>query len=292
MPGKPNPTGSATLAADSLARGKNQTPQQRIANHNEKRRKSAMRQTGTPGPGAYTPARPAAVHGGASSSGKSSSSTAGTAAFASKSKRGFNNTKYDDVNGDPGAYDPDVLKNLAVTSKKSASKNYRAGSGSFGTLQQRKIAIDIMGEATPGPGAYNGDSMMRSGKKAALAAMDTGERMPSSSFKSKSAKTYKYPNEGVPGAGAYTPQWTAIEKAPRNPANGLKAKGNRFSGADSWERAQATEPGPGAYEVEYLRSGAKSSLASQALDKAASSGMGRDIAFGTDDVRTLPWENL
>ena len=66
----------------------------------------------------------------------------------------------------------------------------------------------------------------------------------------------------------------------------LKAKGERFKGADTWEKAQATEPGPGAYEVEYLRSGAKSSLSAIALSSSQKDG----IAFGSDAIRELPWE--
>ena len=47
----------------------------------------------------------------------------------------------------------------------------------------------------------NGDQMMRSGKKANLAALDTGERMQSSAFKSKTAQREKAQNLHVPGAG-------------------------------------------------------------------------------------------
>ena len=143
-----------------------------------------------------------------------------------------------------------------------------------------------MGESTPGPGAYNGDRMMRTGKVAALAAMDTGERMPMSSFKSKSQQRMKQQNQHVPGAGAYTPAYSAIEKSASNPANGMRAKGARFKGADTWEKAQATEPGPGAYEIEFLRTGSKSSL-SGVSQMTHSRG---EIAFGTEAMRELPWE--
>ena len=250
---KPNPTGSDTLAADSLARGKHANPSVRAQEHAEKKRQFEARKVGTPGPGSYSPARPA------SASSKKTSSAGSTASFASKSKRS-DFTKVQEGQGDPGAYDPALIKNLAATSKKSASRNNRAGSGSFGSQQQRKIAIEIMGEATPGPGAYNGGDMLRSGKKAALSAFDTGEKMPSSSFHSKSAQREKQQNLHVPGAGAYTPNWSACEKNMLNSANGMKSRGPRFSGADTWERAQRTEPGPGAYEIEYLRSGSKSSV--------------------------------
>jgi hypothetical protein len=255
-----DPTGGQTLPENSLARGRGQSPAERIANHNAKKRQADARRAGTPGPGSYSPARPAQVHGGSSKSG----SVGGSASFASKTKR-ISDAHKDADQGDPGAYDPGVNKTLGMMSKKSASKNNRAGSGSFGTLQQRKIAIEIMGESTHGPGAYSGDNMLRSGKKAALSAMDTGERMPSSAFKSKSSKAYKYPNHGVPGAGAYTPMHTAIEKQTTNPGAAMKAKGQRFKGADTWERAQSAEPGPGSYETEILRTGSKSSLASLAI---------------------------
>jgi len=276
---KANPTGSDTLAADSLARGKHANPSVRAQEHAEKKRQFEARKVGTPGPGSYSPARPSA----AGSSKKAS--VGSTASFASKSKRS-DFTKVQDAQGDPGAYDPALIKNLAATSKKSASSHCRSGAGSFGSKQQRKIAIELMGESTPGPGAYNGGDMLRSGKKAALSAFDTGEKMPSSSFHSKSAQREKAQNLHVPGAGAYTPNFTACEKAATNSANGMKSKGPRFSGADTWERAQKTEPGPGAYEIEYLRSGSKSSVSA-----VVGASVNREIAFGTDSLRELPWEN-
>jgi len=276
------PTGSDTLPKDSLARGigRHQDPKARAVEHAEKQRQRVARQVGTPGPGSYSPVTPAA-----SSSSKKVSSIGSTAAFASKSKRS-DFTKVQDAQGDPGAYDPALIKNLAATSKKSASSHCRSGAGSFGSKQQRKIAIELMGESTPGPGAYNGGDMLRSGKKAALSAFDTGEKMPSSSFHSKSAQREKAQNLHVPGAGAYTPNFTACEKAATNSANGMKSKGPRFSGADTWERAQKTEPGPGAYEIEYLRSGSKSSVSA-----VVGASVNREIAFGTDSLRELPWEN-
>ena len=85
-----------------------------------------------------------------------------------------------------------------------------------------------MGESTPGPGAYDGGKMMRTGKLGALSAMDTGERMPMSSFKSKSLqRPKKKETENVPGASAYSPQFTALEKGKTNPGASMRAKGAR-----------------------------------------------------------------
>ena len=190
--------------------------------------------------------------------------------------------------GDPGSYDPYVLKELAITSKKSASKAFRAGQGAFGTKQQRKLQVDT-GESTPGPGTYNGADTMKNGKKAALSALDSGERMPSSAFKSKTAQRAKETKSSVPGAGAYSPNFSAQDPNRTNPGVSMKAKGQRFKTGESWERAQKLEPGPGAYEVEYLRSGSLSSLSALAL--RASSNTSSEIAFSSDALRELPWEN-
>ena len=45
--GTPNPTGSDTLAADSLARGKHKDPSLRAQEHAEKKRQFAARKAGT-----------------------------------------------------------------------------------------------------------------------------------------------------------------------------------------------------------------------------------------------------
>ena len=262
-------------------------PGQRIKDHAEKTRKRIERQAGTPGPGAYSPARPASTVAG----GSRGTSAGFSASFASKSKRS-DFTKEQLFSGDPGSYDPQAYSTLASSSKKSVSKSNRSGAGSFGGKEQRALAIDIMGESTPGPGAYDGGKMMRTGKLGALSAMDTGERMPMSSFKSKSLqRPRKKETENVPGAGAYSPQFTALEKGKTNPGASMRAKGARFQGANSWEKAQAAEPGPGSYEIEILRSGYKSSLSGMSQSTHSKGALDGSIAFGTEAVRELPWEN-
>lgn len=188
--------------------------------------------------------------------------------------------------GDPGSYDPFTTTDLASTSKKSFGRSNRAGMGDFGGTEKRELSIVIMGEATPGPGAYNGDTMLRSGKKAALSAMDTGEKMPSSSFKSTSSKTHKYPNQHVPGAGAYAPNHDFVmdSSMKQNSGAGMRGQGARFKGADSWERTQALEPGPGAYETEILRTGGKSNLSAWDTGELMPS-----ASFASDTIRDMPW---
>jgi len=188
--------------------------------------------------------------------------------------------------GDPGSYDPYTLTDLASTSKKSFAKSLRTGKGDFGGMEKRELAIDIMGESTPGPGAYNGDAMMRNGKVAALSALDSSEKMPMSAFKSKSAQREKALNQHVPGAGAYTPNWRSVEdsRMSSNTGASMKGKGTRFVGSSKLERDQAAEPGPGAYETEILRTGGRSNLSAWDTGELMPSG-----AFASDTIRTMPW---
>jgi len=228
-----------------------------------------------PGPGAYENAK---------STLNTRDGSGHRSAFKSTSKRMVEGLGAIET-GDPGSYDPYTNTELAATSKKSFGRSNRAGMGDFGTRDQRELRIDVMGEKTPGPGAYNGDVMMKDGKKANLSALDSGEKMPSSAFKSKSAKDVKQHNEHVPGAGAYTPQFNAIQPAlAQNPAHSMKAKGNRFKSGDSFERAQADEPGPGAYETEILRTGGRSALSAYDTGEMMPS-----AAFASDAIRDLPW---
>jgi len=228
-----------------------------------------------PGPGAYENAK---------STLNTRDGAGHASAFKSTSKRMVEGLGASQ-SGDPGSYDPYTSMELATTSKKSFGRSNRAGMGDFGTRDQRELQIEVMGEKTPGPGAYNGGDMLKNGMKAALSAMDTGEKMPSSAFKSKTSKDVKQHNEMVPGAGAYTPQFSATQPTlAQNPAHSMKAKGKRFQGADSFERAQAGEPGPGAYETEILRTGGRSALSAYDTGEMMPS-----AAFASDAIRDLPW---
>ena len=128
--------------------------------------------------------------------------------------------------------------------------------------------------------------MMRNGKVAALAALDSGEKMPMSSFKSKSEQRAKAPNAHVPGAGAYTPNHTFVmdSRMTTNSGAGMRGKGARFVGSSKLERDQAAEPGPGAYETEILRTGGKSALGAWDTGELMPA-----AAFASDTIREMPW---
>ena len=247
------------------------------ARHADKLRAKASRKAGTPGPGAYSPA---------ASTLKKGDKNQGSS-FISKSKRLVSALGAVEA-GDPGSYDPYVLKELASTSKKSFAKSMRSGTGDFGGKEKREMNLELMGENTPGPGAYNGGDRMRTGKVAALSAMDSGEKMPSSSFHSKTAQREKQQNLHVPGAGAYTPSYTLTQDArmSANSGAGMRSKGPRFVGADKLARDQNAEPGPGAYETEILRTGGRSALSAFDTGELMPS-----AAFSSDALRELPWSD-
>jgi len=272
--------GAPAPAAASSTGLKKDGPQARAEAHLSKKKAKENRKTRSPGPGAYSPT-PISTNGLSTKGTKNQGSS-----FISKSKRGVGALGAME-SGDPGSYDPYTLMDLSSTSKKSFAKSMRAGHGDFGGKEKREMAVEIMGESTPGPGAYtkSGD-MLRSGKKAALAAMDTGEKMPSSSFQSKSVQRAKDQNLHVPGAGAYTPNWTQTMDAKMsvNSGAGMRGKGARFPGADSLARDKKLEPGPGAYETEILRTGGRSNLSAYDTGELMPS-----ASFASDTIREMPW---
>ena len=69
-----------------------------------------------------------------------------------------------------------------------------------------------------------------------------------------------------------------------NSGAGMRSKGQRFVGATKLERDQSSEPGPGAYETEILRTGGRSALS--AFDTGE---LMPAAAFASDSIRELPW---
>ena len=266
------PTGASSSQFGTKLSG----PAARAEAHAAKKKAKEVRRTRSPGPGAYSPAN--------DPRGKKGDKNA-SSAFVSKSKRLVGGLGADG-SGDPGSYDPYTLKDLASTSKKSFAKSNRSGQGDFGGKEKRELSIEVMGEATPGPGAYNGDVMMRNGKVAALAALDTGERMPMSSFKSKTEQRMKQPNTHVPGAGAYSPNHAVTQDSRMSTNSGaaMRSKGSRFVGSSKLERDQSAEPGPGAYETEILRTGGRSNLSAWDTSELMPAS-----AFASDTIREMPW---
>ena len=119
--------------------------------------------------------------------------------------------------------------------KEVGEQSNRAGSGSFGTQQQRKIAIEIMGESTPGPGAYNGDARMRSSSR--VARRDgSGEKRPRR-HSIQNRRSAKIAELARAGRGRVHAQLDRMREKRRQPGQEL-ARGARFSGADGWERAR------------------------------------------------------
>lgn len=130
------------------------SPQERAAKHaaKVKARDSRLFESG-PGPGAYS-TNGRTPRGGASLQ----SLGGGRAVFRSRS---LQRQKVDSIGIGPGAYNAaDALDNVSRSSFLSAGSSFnraaRAGQGGFGGLGSRDLRLEILGEDTPGPGAYRG----------------------------------------------------------------------------------------------------------------------------------------
>ena len=120
----------------------------------------------------------------------------------------------------------------------------------FATRTARRMPIDLLGEATPGPGSYMPASTF--GKHERSAEKQKQRNRPSSAFKSTSPARPRASNEHVPGPGAHSPKhWvTSAEKKVLNPGASLRSKGKRFGNTgtlDDTSKDKKREPGPGEY---------------------------------------------
>lgn len=140
--------------------------------------------------------------------------------------------------------------------KASPSKSPSKRRTSFGGTSKREMRLELLGEDTPGPGAYLPASTFA--KAASSSSMHRGKQLPTttSSFRSTSAQRQRPRNEKNPGPGSFSPNMSATERNATNSAPHLSAKGRRFSalGSSEWDHAKDggySEPGPGHYEFEY-----------------------------------------
>ena len=118
------------------------------------------------------------------------------------------------------------------------------------------MRMELMGEDTPGPGAYLPASTFARAASSSISWKGKPVATTTSSFRSKSQQRVIVKNENLPGVGTYSPVMTAIEKAPSNSAPHLLAKGLRFAqlGNSDWDHETGEvgvkpDPGPGEYET-------------------------------------------
>mmetsp|Transcript_28896 Transcript_28896/g.58148 ORF Transcript_28896/g.58148 Transcript_28896/m.58148 type:complete len:247 (-) Transcript_28896:140-880(-) len=177
----------------------------------------------------------------------------------------------------------DAGKSTEASGQADEKKKTSAKKAAFGGTSKRDLRQDI-GEGSPGPGAYlpgstfaRAASPSRSGKK--------GSRDASSSFRSGSAQRPRPLNEHVPGAGAYTPHWSSIEPAARNPGNSIKSKDKR--GSDTTRKSSSSETGkigPGEYDSHYHKS------VTESITKSVKANSRSNPGFGRGSARKLPYE--
>ena len=200
------------------------SPQERAAKHaaKVKARDSRLFES-SPGPGAYS-TNGRTPRGGASLQ----SLGGGRAVFRSRS---LQRQKVDSIGIGPGAYNAaDALDNVSRSSFLSAGSSFnraaRAGQGGFGGLGSRDLRLEILGEDTPGPGAYRGLA-------ATLLNAHQG-RMPSAAFRSLSAQRPSFHARHVGPATLLEPKYHVVEPRVRDTFGAvMRSRSDRFGARDS-----------------------------------------------------------
>ena len=195
------------------------SPQERAAKHaaKVKARDSRLFES-SPGPGAYS-TNGRTPRGGASLQ----SLGGGRAVFRSRS---LQRQKVDSIGIGPGAYNAaDALDNVSRSSFLSAGSSFnraaRAGQGGFGGLGSRDLRLEILGEDTPGPGAYRGLA-------ATLLNAHQG-RMPSAAFRSLSAQRPSFHARHVGPATLLEPKYHVVEPRVRDTFGAvMRSRSDRF----------------------------------------------------------------
>ena len=257
----------------------------------------------TPGPGAFNPGASDEVAAQAKKT-CNSKMKAGTSGFASGTKlariEGANPKDGRDLVfeslGDPGAYNPDENSGLSVQAKKSYQTSNKAGKGAFGSTPQSMtkrimklevLGADIHGDGTPGPDTYNFDKCPVTIKKA-MGAIDEGEQVPTSAFKSVTRKHTVVPQQDQPGPGAYRPSFEAAMAA--LPGANMKANPVSRVGRDSLAvadmSASPTEVivGPGSYTPQTTNDGELDTIMLRSQLKAD---RGWGYAYVSDTIREM-----
>ena len=166
-----------------------------------------------------------------------------------------------------------------ITVKKKHAKH--AG---FNHTEIRVMRQEIVGEGSPGPGAYSplvGFGRSASAPRSSKKGKPTG---PStlSSFRSTSMQRPKAPAAWVPGPGQYAPSFKSIEANKTNPGTGMTSKSQR--GKDLHQTDGSGHVGPGAYDSQNHRSLTES--LNEVKKKIGKSKAG----FGSTSTRLLPHE--
>jgi hypothetical protein len=151
-----------------------------------------------------------------------------TAAFRDGMKKGFEH----EPQGDPGAYDPYVNSDLTA----SASFTHNKTQKPFMATSTRDLAMQLYGEDSPGPGAYQA---AESYNKQTPQAQPILSVFRSGSLQRPSGVTT------VPGSGTYTPNMASIYPNQRDSGAQMRSAGGRFAVEQG-----TTDPlvGPGSYE--------------------------------------------
>lgn len=150
------------------------------------------------------------------------------------------------------------LKSAASTPGSGGASGQRAATPTkkkiFGGTSRRDLRLELMGEDTPGPGAYlPASTFAKAASSSSSSALNKkGKKAPAttSAFRSTSPQRIIARIVDSPGPGSASPNWTAIDKNITNGAPFLNAKGERFGKTTDWSATSTGDDvGPGAYET-------------------------------------------
>ena len=202
---------------------------------------------------------------------------------------------------DPGAYNPNVNREIDHQSKKTFQTRGKKGDAAFGGTHARttklsnqathtpKAGFDSNGvEETPGAGAYS-PVITETGREHDMWNLNGTEKMKSASFATKTQRPGNaLPNYKNPGPGEYKPRYKAVEPE----------KGNKMSKVSRSARYTADNldgggedcttgafVGPGSYSPQQLFGGDSDSI-SRKNDIAVATGFGTNASFTSGSIRT------
>ena len=207
-----------------------------------KEREQRRIERSSPGPGAYDLSKRKA---------SSSEVYCGARAFKSKTLRnvavGPEPLRDKELNLDPGSYEPNSHRDLAVRSKHTFAKSAQKGANQFGSRAARGLELKITGEESPSPTEYGGG-----GAKPGMSDVVAASKIKCWAFTTTSNQRIALQGKeekDKPAPGAYNASDAGVQPKVRNAGVDFRSKSQRFNTTMLFDKGLTTGEhlGPGHY---------------------------------------------